>query len=559
MIKAIILNIKKNKYISYVVPNIKYEIMICVLLIINSVIGLTSPVFYKFIIDNVLMLKQIYLLKYIVILLISFYVWKLANDFAIGIISTHLNQMISIRLRSDILLHIMKLHMKYVTEQSVGDFISRLFDDALTVTSFLSGTFLSWINNVFNVFSIGMLMFLYNKKLTFVTIILCLCQMISVKCFASIIKESEKEIKEKNAFSLSFLNNILYAIKYIKSYRRENYIQEDYFKVLTEIKNASCSLFLSQYEYSCVTTLISFIGSLIIMIIGIHEILKGNMSIGVFFVFETLTDSFCQFSSKLIDFTVMLQSALVSFERINAIFNMPIEEYGKRICLVEAYNMEFNDVDFAYNNYMIFEKLNLHIEYGKAYALIGATGSGKTTFTYLLMGFYNCLAGEVRIGGINLDDIGIDEVRNKVTLVPQDSMLLPGSIEENIRFGDYLATDEELKTVVYVAALDSLIETNENGLKMRIEENGANLSGGQKQRICLARALLRKTPIYVFDETLSALDSDTRTIVYSRLEMYLNNKTRIYITHNQELIDTLPNVILIEEGKARCIKKEKII
>lgn len=550
--------LKRNrKYFGYLKSYVKYEIIICVLLLLSSIIGLISPLLYQIIIDNVLISKQIYLLKYIIIIMLLFYIWSMAINFVIGSLSTYLNQIISIRLRCDIMNHILKMRMEEVTECRIGDFIAKISEDVTTVTTFISGNFVSATSDTFNVLAVGTLMVFYNTKLAIATFLLCLCQLCTVKFFTKTIRDNERELREKSSLNLSFLNNVFFTLKYSKAYGKEKYTQGEYLKVLKKLKDVSFKSFYIQYSYGIATSLVSYIGSIIILIIGINEIMKGNMTVGILFVFDTLTNSFCQFASKLVDLTVVLQSAFVSFERINSIFNSPIEVHQKKQ-LLTSYDIEFKDIQFSYKEHNVFNDLNLEFKQGHSYAIVGPTGSGKSTLAYLVIGFYEYTSGDICIGQKKLDEIGIVELRKKVTLVLQDAMLITGTIEDNIRYGNKKATLEEVKNVAYVAGIDDLIEEDSRGYDMVIEENGANLSGGQKQRICLARALLRNTPIYIFDETLSAIDVNTRNIVYKRIEDYLNDKTRIYITHNYELAKEIPEIILIKDGKANNINMEEL-
>ena len=548
--------LKRNKrYISYIKSYLKYEFMVCILLLISSVVGLISPLLYQIIIDNVLLLKQMYLLKYIIVLLSICFLWTLAINFVVGSINTYLNQIVSIRIRSDLMNHILKLRMEEVTESKIGDYIAKISEDVATVTGFLTGTFISAASDTFNVLAVGLFMVMFNKKLAIATFILCVSQIFATKLFSNKIRDNQRDIREKSSLNLGFLNTILSTIKHTKALGKEKYIQRNYLSVLKSLKNVSFKSFFLQYSYGLATSLISFLGSMFILMIGISEIIKGNMTIGILFVFDTLTNSFCQFAGKLVDLSVVLQSSLISFERINSIFELPIEKYEKRDELC-TYDIRFKDVYFGYKNHQVFQGLNINFEQGHSYAIVGATGSGKSTMAYLLVGFYKQSKGNIFIGGKKIEDLGIIEVRKKITIVLQEVMVFAGTLEENIRYGNKRATTDEVREVAYIAGLDEFLEDKTVGFSMYIEENGANLSGGQRQRICLARALLRNTDIYVFDEVLSAIDVYTRNSVYARLERYLKDKTRIYITHDQELVKEIPEIIVVENEIARMISKD---
>ena len=195
--KGEIMNAIKNiinrysRYFVYFKQYVRYEIRICVLLIISSIIGLVSPLLYQIIIDDVLIAKQTYLLKYIIFIMVFFYIWSLAINFVIGCLSTYLNQIISIKLRSDIMIHILKMQMEDIAESKIGDFIAKISEDVATVTAFISGNFVSAANDMFNVLAVGVLMVIYNKKLAIATFLLCICQLFTAKFFSMHIRNIE--------------------------------------------------------------------------------------------------------------------------------------------------------------------------------------------------------------------------------------------------------------------------------------------------------------------------------------------------------------------------------
>lgn len=548
---------RNKKYINLVMSYIKYEIMIATLLLIGSIIGLLSPMLFQIIIDNVLLLKQIYLLKYILLALTVCYVLGMVVSFVTGFLSNYLGQIISIRLRSKLMIHIFKLKMEGITESKVGDFIAKISEDVATITSFLSGTFVSTTSDTLNLLATGVLMLFFNVKLTIITVVMCIGQVIISKKFGKITRENQREIRSKASVNLSFLNNTFSAIKQIKAYRKEKYTQKEYVRLLQVLKDLSFKSFFIQYFYGTMMSFISYIGSLLILIVGIFEIRSGRMTVGMLFVFDTITNNFCQFANNIVNLNVTLQSVIIAFERINSIFDMPVESY-ERNCSLTEYNIQFEHMNFAYNQNKIFTDLNLDLKQGQAYVIVGNSGSGKSTLSNLIMKFYDPSEGTIRIGGKPLNEIGIIELRNKITLVFQDTIIINGTIEENIRYGSKWRTFEEVKKVSKLAGLHDFVEELPHKYNSMIEENGENLSGGQKQRICLARALLRETEIYIFDESLSALDKNMENQVFENIEKYLSNKTRIYITHNLDLAKKIPSIILIKDSKGNFINQEQL-
>lgn len=542
---------KNKRYLKMIKPYLKYEYKILFLLLIGSVIGLSSSLLFQIIIDRVLLLKQMYLLKYVLIALFLSYFLGMLISFVTGYLSNYLGQIFSIKLRNKLMLHILNLKIEKVSESKVGDFMSKISDDVATITNFLAGTVISFSSDCFNLLSTGMLMLFFNVKLSIITLIMCLVQVYASKKYAKITRENQRDVRNNASLNLSFLNNTFSSIKYIKSFQKEKYTQRNYITVLRKLKDLSFKTFFIQYMYGFTMSAVSYIGSIVILVIGVFEIQKGNMSIGMLFVFDNLTDNFCKLSNNIVGLNVTVQSVIVAFERINSIFDLEDEVYDKKISL-KSFDIQFKDVEFAYKEKNILDKINFEILEGKSYALIGSSGSGKSTICSLLLHFYENQSGSILIGGRNINDIGILELRNKITLVLQDDMIINGTIEDNIRFGNESVSIDKVYEVSKIAGIHEFIESTPNKYNTYIQEDGENLSGGQKQRICLARALLRDGKIFIFDESFSGLDSETETKVFDNIESYLKGKTRIYITHNEALVDRIETVFELKDGKVIC-------
>lgn len=552
-----------TKYLKYIKPYIKYEVMILILVMLSSVIALANPVLLQIIIDRVLVLKEVYLLKYIIIAMVVFYIINMMIIFSNGFLGNYIGQMVSIKLRKDLVNHIQKLKLKEIIESSAGDFITKISDDVGTISGFLTGTFISTLANSFNLLATAGLMMFFSLKLSIIAIIITVIQVyISIK-FAKITRENQKELREMASVHLSFLKQILTGVKYVKAYQAEKNNERKYLSILQKIQKLTFKNFYINFNYGTCLSLTSFLGSVLIFSFGVNEILKGNMTVGALFVFDMVSERFYQFAGEIVNLNISLQKIIVAFDRINTIFFLKTENYEQGDKIITGSTIRFQDVSFQYNTgegNKVLDNISLELKSGETYALVGASGGGKSTLLNLIMRFYESKSGEVYIGDSKLSEVSLKSLRKKISLVFQDAMINDESIEENIRFGNRAVSFDEIKRVSRICCIDEYIESLSDKYDTKVGEDGDMLSGGQKQRISIARGILRNSDIYIFDEALSNLDKTIEQKIFNNIQEKLTEKTKIYITHNINLIKGLKNIIVLNDGKIEDVgDHEKLI
>ena len=255
---------------------------------------------------------------------------------------------------------------------------------------------------------------------------------------------------------------------------------------------------------------------------------------------------------------VFISRGTVSARRINEILDLPnseqyfeMDEETKKTMEENHGLLEFRDVSFSYQNgeEPVLEHISFTAKPNQTTAIIGSTGSGKSTIVNLIPKFFEATSGRVMIDGVDIKKISSQDVRKMISFVPQKALLFKGSIAENLRFGSEEATDEELKEALKVAQAWNFVENKENGLESEVAQGGKNFSGGQKQRLCIARALVRKGEIYVFDDSFSALDFKTDVLVRSALKEYTKGSTIIIVGQRVSSIMDADNIIVLDDGK----------
>ncbi|GMQ57406.1 ABC transporter ATP-binding protein [Vallitalea sediminicola] len=546
-----------KKYVKYLKPFISYEAMIFIILGLSSLISLVNPLLFKVIIDRVLILKEVELLNYVIGIFVFFYIINILMSFCNGYLNLYVNQSIAKNIRNDLVNHLQKCKLNVLENIKVGDVVSKSIDDVGTVTGFMTDTIISIINNLTNVIITALVMFYFSWKLSLIGIFSVLIQTYISTRYAKKVKVNQEEIREKASVHISFLKQIMSSIKIIKAYSKEEANSEKYDSLLKKIIHLSYDRFLIIFKHSSFVSLVSFVSSMLIFIIAIYEIYKGNMTVGVFFVFDTLVERFNQFSGALINININIQNVMVAFGRIESIFNIKKEDDLSNET-IEGSDIIVDNLSFKYeedSDIDVIKNLTLQFKKGSKYAIIGESGEGKSTISNLLIRLYDIEKdkGNIIIGNKNIKNINIYKLRQKISVVFQESYLINGSIEENILYGNSNVEESHFQKILELCHIQDFIIQLPNGIQTIIGENGFNLSSGQKQRICIARSLLRNSDIYIFDESFSNLDKKLESKIYNNILKEFSEKTIIFIIHNLDLIKNMDNICVLKKGNMEAI------
>ena len=363
----------------------------------------------------------------------------------------------------------------------------------------------------------------------------------------------------------SVVQEDLTAIRVVKSYVREE-------REIGKMKNASGEV----YKYSvkaeriltvmmpCVT-LAMFAVNLLILTIGANmEVgnIAGNVS-------PSQIQTLIQYSAQILSGVMMVAMCLNfislskgSMDRICEVLNEKTTLPKPETPVFEVKNgsIDFENVNFSYSqkaDKSVLYDINLHISEGETVGIIGATGSGKTSLVSLIPRLYDVTDGSVKVGGVDVRNYNLDTLRNKVAMVLQKNVLFSGTVAENLRWGDENATDEELRFAAKQACAEEFIDALPGGFNYDLGQGGVNVSGGQKQRLCIARALLKKPNVIIFDDSTSAVDTKTDAQIRSSLAKYAPQTTKIIIAQRIASVQDADKIIVLDEGKIVGIGKHE--
>jgi len=295
---------------------------------------------------------------------------------------------------------------------------------------------------------------------------------------------------------------------------------------------------------------VSNLGFLIVAATGGWMAWKGAIAIGTIQVFLLNTKQFSRPINEIANQFAQIQTAMAGAERIFAIMEQEDEvDEGKEHIEVSG-KVDFNNIDFSYvKGEQVLKNFDLHVKEGQKIALVGATGSGKTTVVNLLTRFYDVDGGNIEIDGVDIRDIPKDELRKNIAIVLQDTVLFSDTVSENIKYGREDATAEEIKSAAKMANADIFIERLSDGYETELKESGSNLSQGQRQLITIARAVLANPKILILDEATSSVDTRTEMNIQQAMIALMKNRTSIIIAHRLSTIRDADVIVVLDHGK----------
>lgn len=542
-----------SRFFHLLIPQRKLLLHIFVASLIYTVLGILGAFYFKELIDSILpdgLKKTLMTLSIGVILLNIFKV--LLNAFRSHLL-LYLSQKLDIALLLGYYRHVLELPMNFFGTRKVGEIISR-FNDAGQVRDAISGATLTIMIDTIMAIAGAIILYIQNAKLFGITIIIVVLYVIIVFSFNKWYEKLNRKQMEDNAQLTSYMVESLNGIQTVKSYNAERKTNREteirFVKLLRSIFNLS---WVSNLQAS-LKIFVELIGGIIILWIGGISVINGEMTIGALITFNSLLAYFLDPVKNLINLQPQMQTAVVAAERLGEILDLEAEktekEYRKMTPSSLAGDIEIKDLNFRYGTRkLVLEDINLKIEKGQKVAFVGESGSGKTTLSKLLLHLYIAEKGDILINGMNIEDIQLECLREKIAYIPQETFLFSGTIFENLTLGIDDATMDDIIEASKLAQAHDFINELPLRYETMLEENGANLSGGQRQRLAIARAMLKKPDILILDEATSNLDSITEKALDKTINEFAKDVTTIFIAHRLSTIKNCDKIYVMEKGK----------
>lgn len=465
----------------------------------------------------------------------------------------YLSQKIDIPLLLGYFKHVYKLPMKFFAARKVGDILTR-FSDAFTIKNILTSVSLSLIMDIVLATVSACILYVMNQTLFIVILVLTIISAALIYIFKGPYKKINLDQMEAGARLNSQIIEGLKGIETVKVHAAEdNSIEKLEIEYIRNLRIAFKEGVLSNIQES-VSGMISTIGNLFLMYIGATMIMKGDITLGTLMSFSTLSGYFMDPIGRLISLQLSIQEASISLKRISEIYEVEKEQDEDdndkiKIEKIDG-DIELKNITFRYGSRSpVLKNVSIKIPKGKKVALVGVSGSGKTTISKLLLKYYEPEEGQINISGYNIDELDLYSLREKICYVPQNVELFSGSIKENITLGKTNASYEEIKAACENAGCREFIEKLPGKYGTFLEEAGGGLSGGEKQRIALARALVKKPSFLILDEATSNLDFISEAKIFDTLFKKGRNITMLMIAHRLSTIRSCDIIYVMDKGQ----------
>lgn len=529
----------------------QYKVIIMLLLLLSLIYTLSNILIsyqFQFFLE-LLNIKNLEAIKLIFIFLISIICLKeIANLFRSNFLN-YFNHLIDKILLRDAYTHIIKLPYLYFKNHTKGDLITRI-QDIFQIREVISKLLIACIMDFILIIFIYLVLLKISLKLSLIVFITTLLYLVIIYFYNKIIIKKLKSLKEEEIKVNNHLIETITSYDTIKSMQIEDNLLNKLLVKYNFFQDNSFRLYKILNKETFFKNLIYGLGLLIIIYLGIKEVYYNNLSLNNLLVFNSLLIYFFDPLQDISSLQITLQEAHLSFLRIQELFNVK-EETLDTTNSINTYfkgNIKINNLIYSYNNIDNTLKCDkLEILAGEKVLLYGPTGSGKSTLMKLLVRYFSGYQGLIEIDDRNIQLLNLLDIRRKITYVSQDEILYTDTIYNNIVLDNKISYSEYLD-ILKITGVDLILNRSLLKNDMLIENNGSNLSGGEKQRILLARALVKKSDIYIFDESLSAIDIKNERLILKNIFKRLKNKTIIVISHRFNNKDLYQRYVLINKG-----------
>ena len=457
-------------------------------------------------------------------------------------------------LQFDMVSSLIRADTKLIDTKHSGKFISNLTYDVTHITNMLSDAILAIFKDTLTLIGLLIVMFYQNWKLSLIAIIMIPLASTAAKSLGKRVGKVATEAQQRSGFLNSYLIEIFKNHKLIKIFQKENYEIKRSDEHLEILKNKNAKIRTVYVRVSPVMETFTGIMIAILIFYSGKLIIKNEIDINNFFSFLAAMMLAYQPVRSLATVNMSISQGLSAAARILPIIdheNQVKDKDGAIDLKINNANIKFKNVFFKYdeNNPVILNGIDLDIEGGKMSALVGLSGSGKSTIMNLIPRFYNAKSGDIQIDSQSIYDVKIKSLREKISLVSQDTTLFDDTIKNNIAYANLDASESEIIEAAKLSYCDEFINELPQKYETIIGENGIRLSGGEKQRISIARAILKKSQIILLDEATSSLDSETEEKIQSAIDVLTKNKTTIVIAHRLSTVLNSNKIFVVESGK----------
>lgn len=539
----------------FVTRHLRKGILGAIFVIISTLLTFPPPLITKYITDDVILGKKLGLLAGGVLLFIAV---KLA-DKLFNVLQDYyfarFEQEILLDIQQDLLEHTLLLPKSFFDEKETGYLMSRISSDVQRLRWFFSSTLVYIFSQTLRFVGGTIFLFYLEWRLALIVMVPIPFIIFGMGYFTRKTRILSHQSMEQQANVTRQIQESLTTTSLIKAFTSEKRTVN---KITDQLK-ASLQISLEQVTVDSMADLVigllPSIANAAILAGGAYLIIKGEWSLGSLLAFQGYLSFVYNPAQYLASANLQMQNALAALERVSALYDIVPEESGKGVEISHLWGeVELQNVSFSYTeDEAVLEDVSCHIQTGEHVAIVGPSGVGKTTLVSLLLRFYQPTRGEILFDGQPADSYELHSLRNRIGYVSQSSLLLSGTILDNLRYGNEEATLDQVMQACKAAGIHETIEKMSDGYSTLIGENGVNLSEGQRQRLSIARAVIKNPDIIILDEPTSALDSIVEKSIFEELPKMLRDKTMFVVAHRLATIQNSDRILLLNEKKLIAI------
>jgi len=541
-----------KRLFGYIRPYIWYVVLGTIFAIINIGANTLNPYITKRVVDDGLLKNNGSQLVWWLMMFFISVLFRTGFHYLRECMFHFISQKVLYQLRSDLYDKLQAQSFAFYDKVRTGVLMNRMVGDLESIRTFIHQSYILLLEAVIAIILAFYFMFTMNLELSLAVLSITPFMYFNTRNMSRALKPSYVAVRKAFEKLTSGVQESITGIRVVKSLGKEQREMNKFLKIAKDFTDANIKAAEVQAKYTPFAPFINGVGTVIILLVGGYLVIKGKTSIGTVVAFNSYI---VQLNFPMATFSNVInqwQNATSSLEKIYELLDEEPEIKNKKNALIPKKingDIVFRKVGFKYSDRMVLENINLHMKTGSITAIMGATGSGKSTLINLIGRFYDCTEGKILIDGYDIKDLDLHTLRKNIGIILQETFLFSDTIAANIAFAKPDATREEIEEAARIADAHDFIIKMPNGYDTVIGERGVGLSGGQKQRIAIARAILSNPRILILDDATSSVDMETEHEIQEALKKVMKGRTTIIIAHRISSVKEADQIIVLEEGK----------
>ncbi len=541
------------RYLGFLKPYYFKGVQAALLMAVGLAVSIMTPLISMYIFDTVIAERSLSALNTLLLVLIGLALAQASSLFLQQYVLVTYRAKVIRDIRMEVYGKVLRLPLSFFKDKTTGHMMMRMGGDVIAANGLLADTILDFLFNLLTfVIAFGIMLWLHWKLALLAVAIIPMILLTSDQ-FNRRVRHLTEIVRNRHALLSSALQESIANVHVIKAFTMEQADSGKHEVILSSTIDSDVRHMMFTTFSGALIKLITSIFSALFIWYAIHEIFNENLTIGQFLAMVILASRLYRPVESLMQLNLKVQTSLIAAKRVFDILDSKEERYApasnpKPGCFKKEIAFKNVSLTFA-GNKRVLQGVNMRIRKGERVAIVGASGTGKTTLVNLLCGFYSPDSGSIDIDGVDTRSLGVQELRKLIGLVPQDNHLFSGTIKENILVGNRSASLADVMAAARIAQADGFIRGLPDGYDTFIGEGGFGLSDGQKQRLAVARAILKDAPILVLDEATSSLDSETEFELLRGIFHNLAQKTIIVIAHRLSAIISVDRIFVLEGGR----------